>query len=102
MYPDRFWDITGDRWPRKDVRNARLRECVDIIRALLRGEEVSHDGLVRVDRATVYSQPGGLITLNAPVETLRRMTGAYRDAGRRGDLALQVHLSWAPDEGEAD
>ena len=30
------------------------------------------------------------------------MTGAYRDAGRRGDLALQVHLSWAPDEGEAD
>ena len=44
MYPDRFWDITGDRWPRKDVRNARLRECVDIIRALLGGEEVSHDG----------------------------------------------------------
>ena len=49
MYPDRFWaalgtgeasneHITGDRWPRKDVRAARLRECVDIIRALLRGE----------------------------------------------------------------
>ena len=68
MYPDRFWaalgtgefsneHITGDPWPRKEVRNARLRECVDIIRALLRGEEVSHDGLVRVDRATVYSRP---------------------------------------------
>ena len=40
----------------------------------------------------------GLITVNAPVETLRRMIGAYRDAGGRGDLALQVHLSWAPDE----
>jgi probable non-F420 flavinoid oxidoreductase len=136
MYPDRFWvalgtgeasneHITGDGWPRKEVRNARLRECVDIIRALLRGEEVSHDGLVRVDRATVYSRPAapppligaavseataawcaewadGLITVNAPVETLRRMIGAYRDAGGRGDLALQVHLSWAPDEREAE
>ena len=132
MYPDRFWaalgtgeasneHITGDGWPRKDVRAARLRECVDIIRALLRGEEVSHDGLVKVDRATVYSRPAeppplfgaavseataawcaewadGLITVNAPVETLRRMVAAYRDAGGRGDLALQVHLSWAPDQ----
>jgi len=136
MYPDRFWaalgtgeasneHITGDHWPRKDVRSARLRECVDIIRALLRGEEVSHDGLVRVDRATVYSRPAeppplfgaavsettaawcadwadGLITVNAPVETLRRMISAYRDAGGRGDLALQVHLSWAPDQREAE
>src|SRR5919107_1576612 len=136
MYPDRFWaalgtgeasneHITGDRWPRKDVRAARLRECVDIIRALLRGEEVSHDGLVKVDRATVYSRPAeppplvgaavseatagggaegadGLITTNAPVDKLRRMVGAYRDAGGRGDLALQVHLSWATDEREAE
>ena len=136
MYPDRFWaalgtgefsneHITGDPWPRKDVRNARLRECVDIIRALLRGEEVSHDGLVRVDRATVYSRPAeppplvgaavteptaawcaewadGLITTNAPVEKLRRMVAAYRDAGGRGDLALQVHLSWAPDQATAE
>ena len=135
MYPGRFWaalgsgeasneHITGGRWPRKDVRNARLRECVKIIRALLRGEEVSHDGLVTVDRATVYTRPDtppllvgaavseataawcaewadGLITVNAPVETLRRMIGAYRDAGSCGDLALQVHLSWAPDEREA-
>jgi probable non-F420 flavinoid oxidoreductase len=136
MYPDRFWaalgtgeasneHITGDGWPRKELRAARLRECVDIIRALLRGEEVSHDGLVRVDRATVYSRPAeppplfgaavseetaawcaewadGLITVNAPVETLRRMVAAYRDAGGGGDLALQVHLSWAPDQAEAE
>ncbi len=57
MFPGRFWvalgtgeasneHITGDGWPRKEVRNARLRECVDVIRALHRGEEVSHDGLV--------------------------------------------------------
>src|SRR3954466_16012942 len=60
MYPGRFWaalgtgeasneHITGARWPRKDLRNARLRECVDIIRALLAGEEVTHPGLVTVD-----------------------------------------------------
>jgi probable non-F420 flavinoid oxidoreductase len=136
MYPGRFWaalgtgeasneHITGEDWPRKDVRNARLRECVEIIRALLRGEEVSHDGLVTVDRATVYTRPDtppplvgaavseataawcaewadGLITVNAPIETLRRMVGAYRDAGGRGDIALQVHLSWAPDQVEAE
>ena len=68
MYPGRFWaalgtgeasneHITGAGWPRKDVRNARLRECVDVIRALLRGEEVSHDGLVTVDRARVWTRP---------------------------------------------
>jgi len=136
MYPGRFWaalgtgeasneHITGERWPRKDLRSARLRECVEIIRALLRGEEVSHEGLVKVDRARVYTRPetppdlvgaavseqtaawcaewaDGLITVNAPVETLRRMVGAYRDAGGRGAIALQVHLSWAPDQAEAE
>src|SRR5215210_2252041 len=48
MFPDRFWlalgtgeaaneHITGGGWPRKSIRNARLRECVDIIRALHAG-----------------------------------------------------------------
>ncbi|MBA2768875.1 MAG: LLM class flavin-dependent oxidoreductase, partial [Sporichthyaceae bacterium] len=117
--------ITGGRWPRKDVRNARLRECVDIIRALLRGEEVSHDGLVIVDRARVWTRPeraplligaatseqtaawcadwaDGLITTNAPPERLRKIASAYREAGGRGELHLQVHLSWAPDEPTAE
>ena len=135
MYPGRFWaalgtgeasneHITGDGWPRKDVRNARLRECVDIIRALLRGEEVTHDGLVRVDRARLWTRPeqpppligaavseqtarwcaewaDGLITVGAPAEKLRKMIDAYRDAGGHGRLCLQVHLSWAPDEATA-
>jgi probable non-F420 flavinoid oxidoreductase len=132
MYPGRFWaalgtgeasneHITGDGWPRKDLRSQRLRECVDIIRALLRGEEVSHDGLVTVDRARLWTRPeeppllvgaavsvetarwcaewaDGLITVNAPEEHLRRMIDAYREAGGRGALHLQLHLSWAPDE----
>jgi probable non-F420 flavinoid oxidoreductase len=136
MYPGRFWaalgtgeasneHITGGGWPRKDVRSARLRECVDVIRALLAGEEVSHDGLVTVDRAKLWTRPetmpeligaavsvptaawcaewaDGLVTVNAPEEHLKQMIGAYRDAGGRGPLSLQVHLSWAPDEAEAE
>ena len=136
MYPGRFWaalgtgeasneHITGAVWPRKQVRNDRLRECVDIIRALLRGEEVSHDGLVRVDRARVWTRPpepppllgaavsvatagwcaawaDGLITVNANSDQLRRLIGAYRDAGGSGRLHLQVHLSWAPEEAQAE
>jgi probable non-F420 flavinoid oxidoreductase len=136
MYPGRFWTalgtgeasnehVTGDPWPRKDVRTARLRECVDVIRALLRGEEVSHDGLVRVDRARVWTLPAeppplvgaavsaatarwcagwadGLITINQPLDTLREIVSAYRDAGGRGRLHLQVHLCWDPDPDRAE
>jgi probable non-F420 flavinoid oxidoreductase len=136
MFPGRFWaalgtgeasneHITGAGWPAKDVRNARLRECVDIIRALLRGEEVTHHGLVTVDRARVWTRPAeppkligaavsvptarwcaewadGLVTVNAPVEHLREMIEAYRDAGGRGELHLQAHLSWAPEQERAE
>jgi probable non-F420 flavinoid oxidoreductase len=135
MYPGRFWaalgtgeasneHITGQGWPRKEIRSARLRECVDVIRALLGGEQVSHDGLVTVDRARLWTRPehppalvgaavsestarwcadwaDGLITVNAPLPRLRRLIDAYREAGGRGRLALQVHLSWAPDRDEA-
>ncbi|MFG2007251.1 LLM class flavin-dependent oxidoreductase [Spirillospora sp. NPDC048911] len=88
------------------------------------GEEVSHDGLVSVDRARLWTLPDtvpklvgaavsvdtarwcagwadGLITVNAPRETLVRIVDAYRDSGGRGPVNLQVHLSWAPDEDEA-
>ena len=135
MYPGRFWaalgtgeasneHITGGGWPRKQVRNARLRECVDVIRALHAGEEVSHDGLVTVDRARVWTRPetpppllaaavspqtagwaaswaDGLATVLQPADALRAVVAAYRDAGGQGPLVLQVHLSWAPTEDEA-
>ncbi|WP_440098547.1 TIGR03885 family FMN-dependent LLM class oxidoreductase [Streptosporangium sp. H16] len=135
MYPGRFWaalgtgeasneHITGDRWPRKELRKQRLRECVDVIRAMLAGEEVSHDGLVTVDRARLWTRPevppklvgaavsaetarwcaewaDGLITVGGPVDRLREVIGAYRDAGGKGKVALQVHLSWAESDDEA-
>ena len=115
MFPGRFWvalgsgeasneHITGQGWPRKELRDARLRECVDVIRALLAGEEVSHDGLVHVDRARLWTLPevqpalicpavsvatartgaewaDGLVTVNQPHDKLREMIAAYRDAG---------------------
>jgi probable non-F420 flavinoid oxidoreductase len=135
MYEGRLWvalgsgeacneHITGQPWPRKDVRNARLAECVAVIRALLAGEEVTHDGLVTVDRARLWSRPevppaliapavsartaawaatwaDGLATINQPPEVLRGIVDAYRSAGGRGPLVLQVHLSIAPTEQEA-
>jgi probable non-F420 flavinoid oxidoreductase len=133
MYPGRFWaalgsgealneHVTGDRWPAKPDRDARLLECVQVIRALLRGEEVSHDGLVRVDRARVWSLPvvapqlfgaavsaetarvvgswaDGLITVNQDQALLRGVIDAFRDGGGEGKpVHVQVHLSWAEDE----
>lgn len=135
MFPGRFWlalgtgqnmneHITGDPWPAKDIRQARLEECVDVIRRLHAGEDVTHRGLVEVDRARVYSLPDtpppllgpaltpataeraaawadGLITVNADLETVAGIVRAYRGAGGRGPLALQVHISIADTIDEA-
>ncbi|GEN78923.1 TIGR03885 family FMN-dependent LLM class oxidoreductase [Actinotalea fermentans] len=136
MFPGRFWvalgsgenaneHVTGDPWPTKDVRDARLLESVDVIRRLLAGQEVTHRGLVQVDRARVWTLPteppaligpavtpataaraatwaDGLITINQPIATLREIVAAYRDHGGRGPLAIQVHLAWHEDQAEAE
>src|SRR5215213_1568782 len=68
IYPDRFWlavgsgeavneRITGAPWPPKSVRNARLREAADVMRALWAGETVTVRGHVATERARVYSRP---------------------------------------------
>ncbi|WP_328988898.1 TIGR03885 family FMN-dependent LLM class oxidoreductase [Kribbella sp. NBC_01245] len=135
MYPGRFWaalgsgeasneHITGQLWPRKELRNQRLRESAEVIRDLLNGAEVSRDGLVTVDRARLWTRPeqrpdllaaavspetaqwcadwaDGLITVAAPIERLREVIAAYRDAGGTGQACLQVHLSYHQDEDEA-
>lgn len=136
MFPGRIWaalgsgeasneHITGDVWPRKEIRDARLLECVEVIRRMLTGEEVSHDGLVTVDRARLWTLPDpvpdlvgpavgaatasvagtwadGLITVNQPHDRLRAVLDAYRSAGGPGPARLQVHLSWAMTDGEAE
>lgn len=117
--------ITGDPWPTKPERNARLAECRDVIRALLAGEEVSHEGRVRVDRARLWTLPAapvpllgaavspatarwlggwadGLATIHRPPEDLRRVVDAFREGGGEGKpLLLQTHVSWAPTDAEA-
>jgi probable non-F420 flavinoid oxidoreductase len=136
MFPGRFWvalgsgeasneHITGDRWPPKEVRTQRLEECVEVIRRLLEGEEVTHAGLVTVDRARLWERADpiprlvgpavslesaarvaawsdGMVTVNQAPDRLRQMVEAHRGAGGTGPLALQVHLAWAPTEAEAE
>jgi alkanesulfonate monooxygenase SsuD/methylene tetrahydromethanopterin reductase-like flavin-dependent oxidoreductase (luciferase family) len=40
--------------------------------------------------------------VNQPHDKLRAMIDAYRDAGGRGPLRLQVHLAWAPSMDRAE
>jgi probable non-F420 flavinoid oxidoreductase len=135
MFPGRFWaalgsgealneHITGDPWPPKPVRNERLLECVAVMRALLDGDEVCHEGLVTVDRARLWTLPtetpallaaavspetagwaagwaDGLITVNGEPDRLRGVVDAYRSAGGRGPVVLQVHLAYAATDDEA-
>ncbi len=135
MFPRRFWAalgsgeasnerVTGEVWPRKEVRDQRLAECVAVIRRLLGGEEVTHEGLVHVNRARLWTLPetipdligpavspetavrhaawaDGLITVNQADDALHKVIDAYREAGGRGPARLQIHLSWAPTDEEA-
>lgn len=116
--------ITGLPWPEKTERNARLAECAAIIGALLRGETVTHRGRVTVIEARIYSRPDnpplifgaaaspqtaafvatwadGLLTTASTPQDFKRIVSAYRDNGGRGDIHLQLALSWAANEAEA-
>jgi len=44
----------------------------------------------------------GLATIEQPADKLRQMIDAYRSAGGRGPLVLQVHLAYAPTRAEAE
>lgn len=136
MFPDRFWlavgsgellneHITGERWPGKPERNARLRECVDIMRALWRGETVTHHRLVTVEDARLYSVPASpplvvgaaltpataewlgswvdaLITTNRPRAALQRMIDSFHSGGGEGKpVFVQVQLSYAATDAAA-
>ena len=95
MFPERLWialgtgeasneHITGERWPPKAERIARLRECVDVIRALHRGEEVTHEGLITVDRARIWTlpdEPPSLLPASTPPSPSAR--GVHRPRSSR-------------------
>jgi hypothetical protein len=52
--------------------------------------------------ARVASWSEGLLTVNQPLDRLGQMVKTCRGAGGTGPLALQVHLSWARTEAEAE
>lgn len=136
MFPDRLWvamgsgqyineQITGGHWPVKKDRNTRLKECVDIIRALWAGETVTHHGLVKVEEATLYTRPAtppniigaavtaetakwvgswadGLITVSKPPKELKKVVDAFKEGGGEGKpMYLKVQLSYADSEKHA-
>lgn len=136
MFPNRFdialgtgqnlnEHITGTVWPVKQDRNTRLKECVDIIRALWAGETVTHHGLVTVEDATLFTRPatppnilgaaitpetaewvGGwadaLLTTARPPEELKKMVDAFHRGGGEGKpMNLKVEVSFADSEEEA-
>ena len=126
MFPDRLWlslgtgeatneAITGEYWPEKSERNARLSECVDIVRALFDGETVTHRGRVTVVEAKLYSRPqrpvplfgaavtsatasfcgpwaDGLLTTGGDINQVRRVVDAFR---RNGGDGKPVHIQHA-------
>ncbi|QRR04083.1 TIGR03885 family FMN-dependent LLM class oxidoreductase [Dyadobacter sandarakinus] len=132
MFPQRFWIATGSgqflnehitdpTWPLKQARNERLRESVDIMRALWRGETVTHEGHIKIYDAKLYTLPGyiptvigaaltektakwlgawadGMITTSRPPEELKKIIAAFREGGGEGKpVYLKVQLSYDPD-----
>lgn len=117
--------ITGEAWPDKGERNARLRECAEVMRALLAGETVTHRGRVTVVEARLFTLPAtpvplfgaaisaatarlhgawadGLLTTGGRLEDVRLVVEAFREAGGEDKpVHLQQAVSWAPTDDEA-
>lgn len=136
MFPGRLWlalgsgeaineAITGMQWPEKPERNARLLECVEVVRALFDGETVTHRGRITVIEAKLYSRPlapvplfgaavtretaalcgtwaDGLLTVGGDADKAREVIDAFRANGGGGKpVHIQHALSWADDEASA-
>lgn len=136
LFPNRFWislgsgealneRITGEKWPIKKERNERLKECVQVMRRLFKGENVTHHGRVMVEEAKLYTLPGvlpplfgaavtketaawlgswadGMITVHREHEELKEVVEAFRKNGGEGKpVHLKVQLSYAHTEEEA-
>jgi coenzyme F420-dependent glucose-6-phosphate dehydrogenase len=133
MFPGRFWlalgsgqrlneGIVGSDWPTKEDRNARLHECVQIMRALWRGETVTRHGHVVVEEATLHTLPpamppvigaaltpqtaqwlagwaDGMITVAKPRQELQEIVDAFRRGGGEGKpIILKVQIAYAEDD----
>lgn len=132
MFPGRFFlnlgsgealneHVIGKGWPVKSVRNQILKEAVEVMRRLWRGEEVTHYGQVIIEQARLYiplaqtpdiigaalseetarwlgGWADGLITTARPLVELKSMIEAFQAAGGEGRrLILKADLSYDPD-----
>lgn len=110
--------VIGEPWPLVHHRRAMLREAIEVIRELWRGEQTTSEGdYFTVEDARVYSLPptappiyvaasgeesatlagesgDGVITTAPKTEVIE----AYRAAGGRGPRLGQVAVCWGPDE----
>ncbi len=117
--------ITGEEWPAKDIRNERLQECAGIIRRLMNGEEVNHEGHVKVKEAKLYTRPAvkpllfcaaitlktaewagnwadGLVTVAELGEDSAGKAGAFRaSAGKQKPVYIKYSFSYHTDRATA-
>jgi coenzyme F420-dependent glucose-6-phosphate dehydrogenase len=136
LFPGRFWiaigsgqqlneHITGERWPSKAERNARLFEAADVMRRLWAGESVAHDGSFRLEAARLYTRPAqppllvaaaitpataewaatwadALITVVQPLPQMQEVVAAFRQGGgAQKPIYLQAQHAYAHDEAAA-
>jgi G6PDH family F420-dependent oxidoreductase len=135
LAPQRLWvalgsgervheGVTGEPWPSAAERETRLLERVDVIRRLLAGDKVTHEGPgIRVHGARLSTKPpapvplygtastpetaewcatwaDGLITA-PPRACVEPVLQAYRRRGGRGPVILLAQHGWAPNDREA-
>jgi coenzyme F420-dependent glucose-6-phosphate dehydrogenase len=110
--------ITGLKWPIKQERNERLKECASIIQRLLTGDTVTHHGYTVTEEAKLYTRAktkplviaaavtqqtagwlgtwaDGMITISQPYTDLKKVIQAFRDNGGQGKpVFLKVQLSY--------
>lgn len=136
LFPGRIWaalgsgqylneHVTGEAWPPKGERNARLQESFEVIREMFQGKMVNHQGRVTVRNARLYPAPEqkppllvaaitaatarwaapwaeGLITVGRTYEEMREVVRAFREnGGAKKPIYLQEQISFARTEEEA-
>lgn len=118
--------MVGQGWPDKQERHERLLKGVDIMKSLWQGKVLTNDeGPIKTHKARIWSLPevspkiyaaaltpetagwagewaDGLITVHQKKEDLHHMITAFHKAGGEGKpLILQMHVSWAETDEQA-
>lgn len=135
MFGDRLWISLGTgqalnesvvgQWPPKDLRSNRLLECIDVMRRLWRGETVTHDGLITLHQAKLYTTTGdapllmgaavsedtaawvaqwadGLTTTDECPNVLTKKIDAFKKSGGTGKpVFVKVEVAYADSMDEA-